>query len=280
MNTTSKCIYSKQNGRLQISYGEYLVLMEKVKEGLRIRQAADEVASHLQQFLDGRSGGGSVVPKGKTAKEPGFLKKAEPAKQAESAKPSQAVSVEFASIAKKIEPARKTEPAKPSQAVSVEFASNTKKAEPAKKAAPQPPPQPQARTVSEGVDIPPIKKDIVVHFNSLDDSGRLFSVFKQYYACLNDQCGGTVRVTMKDGFCSLWNYDEWEEFAHVDIFEGHLRFAVDPRYTDELKNLNFCEVPRLLSSRRNLVCVQVDDLNNIMLDVLTKAFNEVGLAAS
>ncbi|MEA2068642.1 MAG: hypothetical protein U9P12_05525, partial [Verrucomicrobiota bacterium] len=66
----------------------------------------------------------------------------------------------------------------------------------------------------------------------------------------------------------------------VDIFEGYLRVALDPRYTDELKSLKFCEVPRLLSSRRSLVCVQVDDLSNTMLDVLVKAFKEVGLAAS
>ena len=88
-----------------------------------------------------------------------------------------------------------------------------------------------------------------------------------------------VRVTMKDGFCSLWNYDEWEEFAYVDIFEGQLRIAVDPRYTDALSSLNLCEVPRLLSSRHNLICVQVDDLNNTVLQVLVKAFEEVGLTA-
>ena len=115
--------------------------------------------------------------------------------------------------------------------------------------------------------------------NNVDESGRLLNVFRQYYTCLNDSCGSPVRVTMKDGICSLWNYDEWEEFAFVDIFEGNLRFAVDPRYTDELAALRLCEVPRLLSSRHNLVSVQMDDLNNTMLKVLTKAFSEVGMKA-
>ena len=85
---------------------------------------------------------------------------------------------------------------------------------------------------------------------------------------------------MKDGFCSLWNYDEWEEFAFVDIYEGNLRFAVDPRYTNALSALSICQVPRLLSSRRNLVCAQVGDLNTTMLNVLVKAFEEVGITAS
>jgi hypothetical protein len=135
------------------------------------------------------------------------------------------------------------------------------------------------RNMAEGLEIPPIKKDVSAHFNNADESGRLFSVFKQYYACLNDACGGTVRVTIKDGICSLWNYNEWEEFSFIDIFEGQLRMAVDPRYTKALQSLNLCEVPRLLASRRNLVCVQVDGLNNTMLEVLVKAFEEVGLTA-
>ena len=89
-----------------------------------------------------------------------------------------------------------------------------------------------------------------------------------------------MRVTLKDGICSLWNYDEWEEFAFVDIFEGNLRFAVDPRYTEALSALRICEVPQLLSRRRKVVCVQVDDLNTTLLAILVKAFDEVGLAAS
>ncbi|RKX38161.1 MAG: hypothetical protein DRP64_16145, partial [Verrucomicrobia bacterium] len=137
--------------------------------------------------------------------------------------------------------------------------------------------QPVASARTEMSQVPPIKKEITEHFNSFDESGRLFNVFKQYYTCLNDACGGTVRVTMKDGFCSLWNYDEWEEFAFVDVFEGLLRIAIDPRYTDALKSLNLCEVPRLISSRRNVICVKVDDLNNTVLDVLAKAFAEVGM---
>jgi len=134
--------------------------------------------------------------------------------------------------------------------------------------------------LAEGLDVPPIKKDIALHFNKLDESGRMFNVFKQYYTFLNNSCGGTVRVTMKDGVCSLWNYDQWEEFAYIDVFEGKLRIALNPRYTDRLESLSFCDVPRLLSSRLDLVCVQVEGLNNTMLDVLTVAFKEVGMAAS
>jgi hypothetical protein len=136
-----------------------------------------------------------------------------------------------------------------------------------------------SRSPDQSADIPSIKAEITDHFNKTDASGRLLNVFKQYYTCMNDACGGTVRVTIKDGFCSLWNYDEWEEFAYVDIFDNHLRIAINPRYTDKLKSLKLCEVPRLLSSRHNLICVQVDDLNNTVLDVLNKAFDEVGIVA-
>lgn len=126
-------------------------------------------------------------------------------------------------------------------------------------------------------ELPPIKNEIAEHFNRMDESGRLFNIFKQYYTCLNEMCGGTIRVTMKDGFCSLWNYDEWEEFAFVDIFEGQLRVAIDPRYTDALKSQKLCEVPRLLTSRRNVICVLVEDLNNTVLEVLARAFTQVGV---
>ena len=126
-------------------------------------------------------------------------------------------------------------------------------------------------------EVPPIKQEIAEHFNKCDESGRIFNIFKQYYTCLNESCGGTVRVTMKDGFCSLWNYDEWEEFAWVDIYEDLLRIAIDPRYTDALKSLSLCEAPRLISTRRNVICVQVGDLNNTVLEVLAKAFSEVGM---
>jgi hypothetical protein len=128
-------------------------------------------------------------------------------------------------------------------------------------------------------NVPPIKKDIAAHFNKVDASGRLFNVFKQYYTCLNDACGGTVRVTIKDGICSIWNYDEWEEFAYVDIFDSRLRIGVNPHYTEQLKSLDLCEVPRLLARRHNLICVQADDLNQIILDVLITAFNEVSAIA-
>ncbi|MDF7808968.1 hypothetical protein P4E94_16090 [Pontiellaceae bacterium B12219] len=231
MNASNKCIVAKESGRLQIPYQDYVKLMDKVKEGKRMRLVADSVFVSLQGFLGGT--------KRAAAAKAGNAKASAPAKEKTESK-KEAV-----------------EPLKPAT-----------KAEKA-----------VARNMAEGLEIPPIKKDVSAHFNSQDESGRLFSVFKQYYACLNDACGGTVRVTIKDGICSLWNYNEWEEFAFIDIFEGQLRMAVDPRYTKALQSLNLCEVPRLLSSRRSLVCVQVDGLNNTMLEVLVKAFEEVGLTA-
>ena len=128
--------------------------------------------------------------------------------------------------------------------------------------------------------IPEVKQNIADRFNLVDASGRLFSVFKQYYICLNEACGGTVRVSIKDGVCSLWNYDEWEEFAYVDVFDGGLRFCMDERYGDELVRLSGCEVPRLLSRFRRLSAVNIGDLNETLLTVLVQAFNEAGMALS
>ena len=251
MSKVNKCMVSKDSGMLQIPYKDYMALMQKVQEGQQLRQARDKVIASLGGFMDGGSHVGAIAEK--VAAAIGGRPKASPA----APKPAEA------------KPAAEKK-------VSVEFDAGQVEV-PAPK---DPEPVANGRSSSQGVDIPPIKKDISVLFNKLDESGRLFSVFKQYYTCLNDTCGGTVRVTMKDGFCSLWNYDEWEEFAFIDIFEGSLRIAIDPRYTDALQSLNFCEVPRLLSSRRSLVCVQVDDLSNTMLGVLVKAFQEVGLTAS
>jgi hypothetical protein len=262
MSNAKSYLISKDNGKLQIPYADYVALMEKVEEGRNVLRAKTKVLADLQRFLGHSVAEAAVMP--------------HPAKAASKSDPTVAksaaerVSVEFGSNV----PAPATEKKEAQKAdVPVEK-------KPAAPVAESPRKAPKSRTVAEGIEIPPIKKDIADHFNQLDESGRLFNVFKQYYACLNDTCGGTVRVTMKDGFCSLWNYDEWEEFAYVDIFEGHLRIALDPRYTDLLKTLSLCEVPRLLSSRKSLVCAQVDDLNNTMLDVLVQAFEEVGLTAS
>ena len=247
MSAINKCLVSKDSGRLQIPYQDYVALVEKVKEGDRIRLVKTSVLSNLQSFLGGTPPVAEVRKKTNIVRTD--LKQERPV--------SKKVSVEFDSEAPAPVVKKAPAPVRP-----------TAKS-----------PVVNGRGSSDGIQIPPIKKDVSVHFNSIDESGRLLSVFKQYYACLNDSCGGTVRVTMKDGFCSLWNYDEWEEFAFVDIFEGQLRISLDPRYTEALQVLNLCEVPRLLSSRRNLVCVQIDDLNNTMLEVLVKAFEEVGLTA-
>jgi hypothetical protein len=242
MKEKKMCLYSKQSQKLQISYDEYLALTEKVEEATRLQQLRNTVLADLQRVLV-----------------PDFTDPV--AKTAPAVVPVDAP---------KVPPATE----KKTEKVSVEFS-----AEAPKTKTPEQTGEPQAQKKVQPLEIPPIKKDITEHFNKADASGRLLNVFTQYYTFLNESCGGTVRVTIKDGFCSLWNYDEWEEFAFIDVFEGLLRIAVDPRYTDQLKSLNFCEVPRLLSNRRELVCLQIDDLNNLVLDVLTQAFSEVGANA-
>lgn len=262
MSNINKCLISKDNGQLQIPYADYVSLMEKVKEGQTLNSLKSTVISNLSRFLEGNN---NAAPE-----EVIISKPAAPVAKPPAAKPApkvKKVAVEFSAdepvVEKKKAPVveKKEEPVAEVKPPVVK--NNT--------------PAPKVRNVSNNITVPPIKKDISEHFNKLDESGRLFGVFKQYYTCLNDTCGGTVRVTMKDGFCSLWNYDEWEEFAFVDIFEGHLRVSVDPRYTGAMQSLSFCEVPRLLSSRRKLISVRLDDLSNTMLDLLVKAFAEVGL---
>jgi hypothetical protein len=242
MDMAAQYLISKDNGNLQIPYGEYIILMEKAEEAKRICMVKDEVLASLEFFIDGNS---TVVADAKTNNK------------------GSAASVADAEETKQSAASAKVPTAPAAKPVAAEKSATAK-----------------ARVKSSNVEVPPIKKEIAKRFNKLDGSGRLLNVFRQYYTCLNDACGSTVRVTMKDGFCSLWNYDEWEEFAFVDIFEGNLRFAVDPRFTDALSALRSCDVPRLLSSRRNLVCVQVGDLNTTMLNVLVKAFEEVGMSAS
>jgi hypothetical protein len=247
MDKAPQYLISKNNDSLQISYEDYIVLMEKAEEARRIRATRDEVLAALEAFLNGHSATAAETAKhdataGSTASA------TEPLKGGESRKSAETIE------------ATSPPAAKP---VAAEESAELK-----------------ARLNPSNIEAPPIKDDIAEHFNRLDESGRLLNVFRQYYACLNDSCGSTVRVTMKDGICSLWNYDEWEEFAVVDIFKGNLRFGVDSCYAADLSPLNLCEVPLLLSRRRNLVCVQVDDLNTTMLDILAKAFKEVGLAAS
>ena len=245
-------LYAKDSEKLQIPYSEYQGLMDSVEEARRLNGIKTNVLANLKSFLNG----GRVATDKPVAVAP---EKPKPSEQSAS-KESRKVSVEFSAE-------------KPEQG-GAEEQKDAKDPAPAAPAAPEA--STQIRSAELPADVPPIKNDICEHFNKVDVSGRLFNVFKQYYTCMNEACGGTVRVTIKDGFCSLWNYDEWEEFAFIDIFDNHLRIAIDPRYTDKLKSLKLCEVPRLLSSRHNLICVQVDDLNNTVLDVLSKAFREAG----
>lgn len=239
MSDANKSLYTKGGGMLQIPYQDYLQLMEKVKEGQRMQQVKNAVMEDLSRFLDGKTG----------------VANAAPVSSVKDDAPEQ--------------PAPAPEPvAEPVEELMPEPMEEKMVAPPRARETVQP------RPFLNAENVPPIKADIATHFNKIDESGRLFNVFKQYYTCLNASCGGTVRVTLKDGFCSFWNYDAWEEFAFVDIFENQLRIAVNPRYTDDLKSLNLCEVPRLLATRHNLVCVQVDDLNNQVLEVMTTAFTE------
>ena len=247
-------LYAKDAGILQVPYAEYTELMEREDEAQNLQVVKATVLADLQRYMEGSPVSASsapVAPKTDSEPEdsPALVEESEPENI------SDEVSEE--------PPVLEEEPE--AKKVSVEFSADT------------PEPQAPAAARDTASDVPPIKKDIVAHFNKLDESGRLLNVFKQYYTCLNESCGGTVRVTMKDGFCSLWNYDEWEEFAFVDIFENLLRITLDSSHTDALKTLSLCEVPRLISSRRNVVSVQVDDLNNTILDILSQAFAGVGV---
>lgn len=247
MKEKNNYLYTDNAEQLQIPYEEYVELIEKAVEGQRCREIKDQVLARLAGVLG--------IPQSAHQKE----------SQATALEEKIPVAKEVAAPSpEKIS----AEPSVPATVPPVE----TKKKEQAATPELNPSKQPV-------VDAPPIKKDIAEHFNKVDESGRLFNIFKQYYTCMNDACGGTVRVTIKDGICSIWNYDEWEEFAFVDVCDGRLRIGVNPRYTDQLKSLDLCEVPRLLASRHSLICVQVDDLNPRVLDTLVTAFNEVGAKA-
>lgn len=237
-------LYTDDTATLQISYKEYVELVEKAKEGRRCVEIKKQVLADLTGLF-----GESLPVRSKASPSP------EPELEVEPIAPpaSKKVSVEY--------PAAKPEP----------------KVE--KEEKPQPVIAEQTKTKSSKGAVPPIKKDIAEHFNKVDASGRMFNIFKQYYICMNDSCDGPVRVTIKDGICSIWNYDEWAEFAFVDVFDGRIRIGIDSCYTAKLESLDLCEIPRLLASRHNLVCVQVDDLSQIVLDTLVTAFQEVGAVA-
>jgi len=286
-------LYGKDSEKLQIPYNEYVALTEKAGEVQHLQEVKVAVIADLQRFL-----GGSIVDEPESISEqqaepePVSEQQVEPEQMSEQQNEPEPVPEQQNEPEQVSEQQAEPEPVPEQQNEPEQMSEQQNEPEsvPEQQAEPEPVPVPEQQSEStkqqpvsnaraDVSELPPIKNEIAEHFNKFDESGRLFSVFKQYYTCLNEACGGTVRVTMKDGFCSLWNYDEWEEFAFVDIFEGLLRIAIDPRYTDALKSLNLCEAPRLISSRRNVICVQVDDLNNTVLDVLAKAFSEVGMQA-
>ena len=273
MSDQKNYLYEKKENLLQMPYQDYEELIKKAAEAAEIkvktRNAFDQLLHSLNQIksaepfkvpekgtamenpLDQLLAGGTAPKK---APEKAKEVKAEPEAKAEAA------------------PEPKPEP-KPEPEVKAE-----PKPEPVKKEEPKPKAAPK-KPIASAKNVPAIKKDISDHFKKVDSSGKLFNVFKQYYSDLNNSCGGTVRVTIKDGICSVWNYDEWEEFAFVDVFEGGLRIAVNPHYADRLKSLESCEVPRLLARRHNLVCVKTKEMDSTILDVLITAFNEIGAIA-
>ena len=55
MDKAAQYLISKDSNSLQISYEDYMVLMEKAEEARRIRSVRDEVLTALEAFLDGRS---------------------------------------------------------------------------------------------------------------------------------------------------------------------------------------------------------------------------------
>ncbi|MBN2162795.1 MAG: hypothetical protein JXR25_15175 [Pontiellaceae bacterium] len=231
---------------LQLPYGEYLKLLERKKQAEQILQARDQVLEELQRFLlDGKS---------LSAVAPAVIPEAVPV---ESPLTPAVIDIPEPLTDKKV---RLEFSASDYGDIRNDGATG-------------------GRLAGHGV-VPSVKKEIAEHFNLLDESGRLFNVFMQYYTCLNESCGGIVRVTMKDGVCSLWNYDAWEEFGFVDVMEGGLRFSLDLRYEDNLSELEYCDVPRLLSLRRKVTSIRIADLNKTMLSVLTMAFHEVGLTMS
>lgn len=258
-------LYAKDVEKLQIPYSEYASLMEEMENASKLSQIRESVAADLLVFLNGdASRAPEAIPE--EPAEPEIPADRETSTEQEMS-PEQETPVESELPAEPI--TQESDLPQPEEREAVTAPEHEESSE-----SPESPP---AHPRTEMGEVPPIKQEISEHFNRRDESGRLFNIFKQYYTCLNESCGGTVRVTMKDGFCSLWNYDEWEEFAWIDIYEDMLRIAIDPRYTDALKALCLCEAPRLISTRRNVICVQVGDLNNTVLEVLAKAFSEVGM---
>ena len=241
MKSSNEYMYTKDSNYLQISYAQYLALQEQVDEVAQIEKVKATVLADLLKFdADHKDAGASID----------MLEKA----------------------------VRATPPKPPKAAAPVEKEPEPAEEIPADDPEPVAPVKKKKEIVSD-VDmskVPAIKKDIIQHFKKVDDSGVLFDVFQEYYTDLNMLCNGMLRVTMKDGIYSLWNYDEWEEFAFVDVFKGQLRVSINPAYADNVKSLTQGEVPRLLASKHKLICVMINDVNDVMMDVLTKAFKEAG----
>ena len=253
MKNNGDYIYSKDTEVLQISYAQYTQLVRQDEEARNLKQVGILTFSKLRDLL------ASLERENKEEKQ------ATPAAKTK-ATPQPA------------SPQEKHEPTPPPPPAEESAPAHEEQPVPSPEEQPAPVEQKQKKATPKA-KIPPIKKEIALHFSKKDGSGRLFDVFKEYYASLNEVCGGMMRVTMKDGICSLWNYDEWEEFAFVDLFDNHLRVAISPKYANALKSFKQCDVPRLLARRRKLIGVLVDGMDEGLLGVLELAFNEAGTEA-
>ena len=176
MEKQKNYLFAHDSEQMQITYDEYVSLMSKAKEAERVQEITRGVATDLKALLAGgvakgiaaaAAGQGTAVPVD-----------APEAAAEEVMKASAAASVGHSERAQGAENQPESESA-------VEPVSEQR---------------PVAKKRGEVADVPPIKHEISEHYNRLDGSGRLFNIFKQYYTCLNEMCGGTVRVTMKDGF--------------------------------------------------------------------------------
>ena len=252
METTAH-LFERDSERLQITYDEYVKILEQTQKVRKIKLIGTDVMLELQHVA-------SALTENLNAMPPRIEFDA-PAQNEQSKPPPD-------------------EPAEPAQESAPEPTE-----EPSRKPAEEPPPRteepkrsppPPAHSKAKGKKkgkVPPIKKNVAQHFNRMDPSGNLYPLFVRYYNRLNEMCPGTVTVTMKDGICSFWNYDEWEEFAFVDVVEGGLRIALDPRYAEALGSHPQYEAPRLLANRRKLVSIIVTGLDDIALSALTRAFS-------
>lgn len=270
MTKTDNYLYSDTANILQIPYMEYATLVEEFKKSERSRAQCSQVVKNLAALLRSAKVTAedvqAVIDKEKTAL---IGMPAGVAFKSPTIKTTASSSVEAKAsptAEKKASPAAETKTDSPSEA-KASSAQETKKTETKPKSTPK---------KAGSTTAPPLKADIVRFFKAVDASGSLFELFEQHYLQLNESCGGTVCVSLKDGICNIMNYDAWTDFAFIDVLDGRLRISVSERYKNEVSSFDACEVPRLLARNHKLVGILVDAVDQVVLDVLVMAFDEVG----